>query len=329
MSFYVSIVIPIYNVKNYLDECIDSVIKQYSKEMEIILVNDGSTDGSNVICDNYKQKYVNLNVIHKENGGLSDARNTGIKTAQGKYILFIDGDDFIENGSIEKLIEDCKNQKEPDVLFLKAYKLFPDGTREQLDESLSMEKIIGKNRNNVLKYIASLHKFPGSACTKMVRRSLLIENELYFEYGKKSEDIDWTKKLLFAAETFGVSSINYYYYRQARLGSITNSVDYSNFRNLSDVIDSWKTESVVLENEEKNILLSFAAYEYKVLLAIYIRLNRKEKNIARKWLESNKWLLKHKNDKHIFILRYFISLFGFELTTKLLKIYISNRTVIR
>ena len=96
----ISIVVPLYNVENYLKECIDSILTQSYHNLEIILVDDGSTDNSGKICDNYAKKDSRIKVIHKENGGASDARNYGIKEAKGKYIQFTDSDDFYDKNSI-------------------------------------------------------------------------------------------------------------------------------------------------------------------------------------------------------------------------------------
>lgn len=103
MKDLVSVVIPIYNVEKYLRKCIETVIDQTYTNIEIILVNDGSTDNSLQICNQFKEKDKRIKVINKKNGGLSDARNVGIKNAQGKYICFIDSDDFISEKYIEEL----------------------------------------------------------------------------------------------------------------------------------------------------------------------------------------------------------------------------------
>ena len=95
MVALLSIVVPVYDVEQYLPRCIDSILEQTFTDFELILVNDGSTDNCPIICDEYADKFDRIKVIHKENGGLSDARNTGINKASGKYISFIDSDDFI------------------------------------------------------------------------------------------------------------------------------------------------------------------------------------------------------------------------------------------
>lgn len=101
MEPLLSIIVPIYNVEQYLERCIESIINQTYKNLEIILVDDGSKDNSGTIADTYASKDNRIKVIHKENGGLSDARNHGLDQAKGKYIIFIDSDDFIDSSMCE------------------------------------------------------------------------------------------------------------------------------------------------------------------------------------------------------------------------------------
>ena len=101
----VSVVIPVYNVEKYLIRCLESVILQTYRNLEIVLVDDGSTDNSGKICDEYAERDSRIKVIHKENGGLSDARNVGIKSASADYIVFIDSDDYVKNVYVQSLVE--------------------------------------------------------------------------------------------------------------------------------------------------------------------------------------------------------------------------------
>lgn len=279
MNPFVSIIVPVYNVEKYIKCCIESIIRNNNSDYEIILVDDGSKDNSGEICERYAKKYNFIKVIHKVNGGLSDARNAGLKIANGDYILFVDGDDYVNGALIKKIKDDCILQGLPDVVFLGAFKVFPNNKKEQLDDAYIANMIVGKNSIEVLKYIASLKKYPASVCTKLISRKLIEKNALYFEYGKKSEDLDWTKKLLFAANSFGVCNVNYYYYRQLRTGSISNTLGFDNFKDIMEVIENWKKEAVNLNDEKKYVLLSFAAYEYKILLTIYPRIQKTQKNL--------------------------------------------------
>lgn len=103
----ISVIVPVYKVEEYLEECIESLVNQTMKEIEIILVDDGSPDHCGAICDQYAQKYSNITVIHQKNGGLSCARNQGLSIAKGEYISFVDSDDYVKENMLETLYNAC------------------------------------------------------------------------------------------------------------------------------------------------------------------------------------------------------------------------------
>ena len=131
----VSVVVPIYNVELYMKKCIQTIINQSYNNLEIILVDDGSTDNSGNIADEYAQKDLRVKVIHKLNGGLSDARNAGMKKATGKYICFIDSDDFIEKDMIEKMVNRITDLQ-VDVLIAGFYVDFEDEKGKLVDRKI-------------------------------------------------------------------------------------------------------------------------------------------------------------------------------------------------
>lgn len=322
---FISIIVPVYNIEKYIKNCVNSILKYRKNNYEIILVDDGAKDRSGEICDSFVAENENIKVIHKKNSGLSDARNVGIRAARGEYILFVDGDDYINGLQIENILDDCLKQGFPDVVFLRGFKVFPSERIEPLEEFLEKNKVVGRDSEEVLSYISKLSKYPASVCTKLISKRVIEENNLYFEYGKKSEDLDWTKKLLFAAKSFGISNIDYYYYRQLREGSISNSLSYENFLDIKEVVENWKKEAELLEDNKRNILLSFSAYEYKILLSFYQLLEPKIRIKEKYWLKENKYLLYYRSDKQSVLIRNALKLGGIELTTKLLRIYLNHR----
>ena len=109
MEEKISVIIPVYNVEKYISRCLDSILNQSYKNVEIIIINDGSTDKSGLICDEYSKRYDNIRVFHKENGGVSSARNLGITVAKGEYITFADPDDFLNKDMYKILYDNAKN----------------------------------------------------------------------------------------------------------------------------------------------------------------------------------------------------------------------------
>lgn len=212
----ISVIVPVYNVDNYLRKCIDSLIVQTLKDIEIILVNDGSTDESIDICEEYKLKDNRIKVIHKENGGLSDARNKGIDIAKGKYISFVDSDDWINPQMLEKLYI-LASKYEADIVqgdYIKAY-----------DEDI----IVNNISENIIKYNAEQildELYSGNYTKNIVVWNKIYKRELFndirFPKGKLHEDEFTTYKILHKANLIIDSNIPIYYYRQ-REGSIMNS----------------------------------------------------------------------------------------------------------
>ena len=164
----VSIIVPIYNIEGYIRECIDSILAQTYPDFELILVDDGSPDNSGRICDEYAEKDVRIKVIHKENGGLTSARNAGLSVAKGGWIMHVDGDDWIEPDMIESLIEAAK-AAEADLVFGDFIKYGANAGNKQLP-SWSSDKI-----DSLSRYIAySMTTIWGS----IAKRSLYTEHSL-------------------------------------------------------------------------------------------------------------------------------------------------------
>ena len=129
-----SIIIPVYNVERYLPECIERLIFQIDNSCEVILVNDGSTDGSSLLCQKYSSVYHNFKLINQKNMGLSRARNAGIKVANGEYLLFLDSDDYLVDDAIDVILK-CINNNEADILFIRS-KSFIDGSEEDRENQV-------------------------------------------------------------------------------------------------------------------------------------------------------------------------------------------------
>ncbi len=168
---YFSVIIPVYNCERYLKSAIDSVLNQpVNKELEIILIDDGSTDGSNKICDFYSNKYENISVIHQENQGVSIARNQGINRARGKYILFLDADDlFVENAVNSDMINDC--EKGYDVLMYSS--LISDISRKRYGIDMIMYDTVMSGGRAL--------PISGHFGSCVYQKKMLIENKIYFD----------------------------------------------------------------------------------------------------------------------------------------------------
>ncbi|HIT06598.1 MAG TPA: glycosyltransferase [Candidatus Scybalocola faecipullorum] len=319
-----SIIIPVYNVEKHLNECIDSILSQPFQDYEIILVDDGSTDSSGSICDYYKETDVRIKVFHKVNGGPSDARNQGIKLAKGEYLLFIDSDDYIERESLSTIVSCLERQKEKiDVMFLEACKVFHDGTKMPLGDGYYAEKINGKPKEMVMKHLAGLPKYPGSACTKLIRRKLIIDNNIYFEKGLLSEDIDWTIRVLIEAQHYAYNPSQYYYYRQNRYGSITNTAGLKSVESLLYIVKKWGKKESEIDNQDE--INAFLSYEYMIALYNYSRLPKEDKRKVVKDLVDYKWIMSYGLSKKPRFVNFLVKCIGVQMTAILLNLGYRNR----
>lgn len=212
----ISIIIPVYKVEKYLEKCIQSVINQTYENLQIILVDDGSPDNCGKICDEYAKKDHRIEVIHKSNGGLSDARNKGLEIAKGEYIGFVDSDDYIEADMYEVLYNLLK-QYNADVSICNFY-------------TVSQEKIAIKNADNgikeynrieILKEILLDNNIQSYAWNKLYKKELF--DEIKYPVGKKYEDIGTTFYLLEKCNKVVVTGKPEYYYIN-RQDSIVNNV---------------------------------------------------------------------------------------------------------
>ena len=211
----ISIVVPIYNVSEYLDKCIQSIINQTYKNIEIILVNDGATDDSGLICTRYAEIDSRIVYIEKKNGGLSDARNVGIKLAKGKYLTFVDSDDFVENNMCEVLYSAVVNAK-TDIGCSGYYVDGDNGVISEYHEFMDEIKTI--SRDEALKLIFFGRSY--AAWGKIYKRKLF--DKLEFPKGKIDEDYAVMYKLFGSVEQITFVNNHLYHYLK-RSGSITKS----------------------------------------------------------------------------------------------------------
>ena len=211
----VSIIIPVYNIRDYIDESVKSVINQTFKDIQIILVDDGATDGSGQMCDEYAKRDSRITVVHKKNGGLMSAWSEGVKSATGRYIAFVDGDDWVDTDMIEKLLEytlpggsdeeivssnyiiEKKNEKK------KVAQALPPGVYENEALSAVKEKLLGEEMRPVIL----------SRCMKLISKKLILDNLHYLDFRiKMAEDVNITLPCILDCKRLTVVKDGYFYH---------------------------------------------------------------------------------------------------------------------
>ena len=218
MDCMVSVVVPVYNVERYVDKCVDSIVNQTYKNIQIILVDDGSTDSSGTICDAWKDKDPRIEVIHQENGGLAHARNEGMKKIIGDYVLFVDSDDWIDLDMIETLLHGCI-ENEADIAVCRYRNVYLDHT----ESNESGVSFVCDGEKALYYHIFEMSR-PYSFCyavwNKLYRYELI--KDFRFPKGRQFEDIVFTSQVLYCAKKVYYIDKAKYNYVVEREGSIMN-----------------------------------------------------------------------------------------------------------
>ena len=295
-----SVIIPVYNVSAYLRRCVLSVQQQTYKTLEIILVDDGSTDGSGLLCDELAMQDSRIRVIHKANGGLSDARNAGLHAAMGDYVLFLDSDDvWLLQDGLEKIEEALENNP-TDLLLFKRVDLYPPkaDTLSVENCSQSVERnydVVFINTHIVEKIFSELvrtQRFNMSACFQAIRRTLLTDNDIYFPFGMLSEDVDWSLRLWQKVETVQALNLNIYGYWH-RHGSITTTYSIRNLRCYDQMFTTWINRLSSLNERYANAVAGYLAGLYVSCLYQYKQIAVQDRDEAKNILRRHQSLLQY------------------------------------
>lgn len=265
----ISVIIPIYNVEKFLDECVQSVLSQSYKNLEIILVDDGSPDRCPQMCDEYAAKDYRVKVVHKTNGGLSDARNAGLEAATGDFVVFLDSDDYWEdNNAVAKAIDLINQDDETDVVMF-PHKHLIRGKVFLPEGRYNADVINNSTLYSALKYLLELNLYNTSACAKFIRRDMLIDNNIKFKKGLLSEDFDWSFQLFAHVKKLKAMQLPFYVYRK-REGSISKSINDRNLNDVLWIIEKWVKEVPCIYADEKlrNVQMNQLGFMYAMLISI-------------------------------------------------------------
>ena len=244
----VSVIVPIYNVEKYLEKCINSLLSQTLEDIQIILVNDGSKDNSGNIAKEYEQNNKDRVIyVEKENGGLSDARNYGLKYATGDFIAFLDSDDYIEKNAYEemynKAIEENADYVECDFIWE-----FPNKIR--VDKQYPY-----KNKKEMLSFVRVV------AWNKLIKRQLITDNNLEFPKGLRYEDVEFTYKLIPFINKFTYVDKPFIHYvqREGSIANVQNERTAEIFTVLDNVIEFYKKNNIY-EKYRDELEYNYARY---------------------------------------------------------------------
>ncbi len=276
----ISVIVSIYNVQAYVEKSIQSICNQTYENLEIILVDDGSTDNSGSLCDEYAKKDSRIKVVHKENGGLSSARNAGTEVATGKYIAFVDGDDWIDETMYEDMLRAMQTYQAD--LAVCNYK---EVSKKNVRDTSSDEIAVFEDRETLEVFITEDEKYQiqNAAWNKLYERKLM--GDLRFPEGKLFEDIVYTTKLMAASKKAVYVNKAYYNYIFDRSDSIMNSKKVE--RLLTDQVPAYKEKGeFLLSIGEKELFLTHQFFFYKRMLLHYKEAKEKKPEGYQKFLKD-------------------------------------------
>lgn len=281
-----SFVVPVYNVEMYLERCLDSILAQTYQDYEVLLINDGSTDGSEAICAKYANRYSKVKFYTKENGGLSDARNYGIDRAVGDYIIFVDSDDYIDSATCEKIMPFTINK--PDIIRCNAVRV-ENGSGLLRTGYVDKEKL--QTGPEYLKQMIPLGQMPMAAWLNVYAREFLSDNKIAFKKGILHEDEEFTPRVFLAAERVIDANIVFYYY-VIREDSITTQKDKR--KNAKDMLSTcYELEEIfskLSDLELKKMLLDSLVSKYLSIYNDGALMKYGENYLPKKFLKRNTFL---------------------------------------
>lgn len=324
-----SVIVPVYNVEDFLPECLESILNQVYSDFEVILVDDGSTDNCPYLCDQYAEKDNRVRVIHKENGGLSDARNTGITVATGDYLLFIDSDDYWYSPLMMKKINDIVETDRVDIVQFGQQKFYNIEKKLVPGPQRMLSQYNGCTTNELISQLVSGEKLTISACSMALSRDFIINNNLYFEKGLKTEDLEWAIRLYVAKPKWSFVDEYFYVYRVQREGSISATVDYKHLCDYCWIIEN---SVKIVDNQENSLKTPLMSYlMYHVLIAsafahkVKLEKNQKKEILSRLKAVSKGKITKYTMSKKVKLASAVYRLGGFYVMSCVLGFYLNNR----
>lgn len=285
---FFSVIIPAYNVEEYLDECVESVLDNSLEDYEIVLVDDGSSDGTSRLVDEWVQRDTRIKAIHQENRGLSAARNAGLAASKGWYVVFLDADDCLAPWALADLSDLTREALEPDVVITEMSNV------EDVSEVPSREAVVccsstDLNKDEAFRYVFAEKPHTWPAPQYPIKRAFIEKAGLEFVRGLLHEDVCWTTEVMAAAESFAAYGHPWYIRRYGRDGSIMSS---ASAKRIADTIQAVRISLNSpgfsrLTEAQSDLLRKRLAISLFPSLRQYGRLNEAEKAVAAACIDEN------------------------------------------
>jgi len=323
-----SVIVPVYKVEKYLRRCVDSILIQKNADFEVILVDDGSPDNCGAICDEYAAKDDRVTVIHQENKGLSGARNSGINSSKGEYLVFIDSDDYWNSET--GLNELSKLIKENDFLDIVCFgvNIITESGKLVKTRKPTIKTKDFRNKYETLKTMIYRNEYISTSYVKAIKRKLIVDNGIYFIDRIFSEDIEWSARLMVLCQSIGLSEAAFYDRMIRSEGAITSSIGRKNVLDILNQIENGvEFAKEHAENKEfLDLYNEYWAYQYAMLLGFCRRTIKDTdfSNIKQRMKELS-WLLQFNHVNKVKLVRIMYSIFGIDVTMFILEKYYKSK----
>lgn len=323
----VSVIIPVYNSTLYLKDCIDSILKQTWQDFEILLIDDGSTDDSPAICDEYAGRDSRIITVHKPNGGTSDARNVGLERATGDYITFMDNDDYWKDtDALEQLVAIIEESR-PDVVMHTNLTYWQDQDKTVYPKSFDRALVSGQSREQAVEQLVKGGVLSVTVWTKVVRRTLIRENDLYFKKGIRNEDTDWIARLLICARKYEWYDKPFYVYRKGHESAQTSQkMQYYMVNDLKNILTEYASYAEhEMDASYRKAFCSYLAYPYAVWMGQSYLVEQDEQiRKDREEMKQYAYLLSYDLNPAVHLVKLVYRVCGFRLTSRILTMYLKK-----
>lgn len=310
---FFSIVIPVYNTVRELERCVSSITVQTFPDYEVILVDDGSTDGSGDLCDRLSQRDSRIKTIHKENGGCSEARNTGIRAAAGRYLMFVDSDDMWDDPkALKEIAEIITQQHDPDAVCF-GVAIYDENGKQTKVRMPVFPASDCSSKEDLVRHLVYTNQYFSTSYVKALRRDFFLKHDLFFVKGLLSEDIEWSARILIHNRAMAVYPSAFYKRIQRAEGSITSNIGR---KNILDILSSIEKGVVYAREHAENqrmleLYLEYWAYQYAMLLGLVsVMKTDTEYSSVLSRMQALKWLLRYDHVNKVKAVNKLVSVLG-------------------
>ena len=324
-----SVIVPVYKAEDFLPVCVDSILNQEYDDFELILVDDGSPDNSPAMCDAYAEKDSRVKVIHKPNGGASDARNEGIKAAKGDYLMFVDSDDYWDSTSVFSKIIKVFEKTNTDIVQFGHKKFYIADNKIVLPQDRNLTIYNGSSTKEIISTLVQTNKLTIAAWSMAISREFIVNNEIYFIKGKKTEDLEWAIHLYACEPSWSFVDDVFYVYRTQREDSVTATIDYKHLCDYCFILEKSIEQAEKCNEKVKNPLMSYLMYQVLIASAVVykVKLSKAEKKeiVSRLKLMCKGNMKKYTLNNKVKLAGFIYSVGGYSLMARILGFYLNNR----